>query len=164
MELESSPAQATIGSFYTIGYAGMTIEAFVDSLLAADVLTLLDIRHFPGSRYRPEFSKRNLAAALEARGIRYIHNRELGIPSHIRREHGFPNHGESLWEWYDAEVVGAQVEDAGWLAELSDGPSALMCVESDPEDCHRHRLANALVSQGFGYAGDLWQRGESHHG
>lgn len=141
--------------FYTIGYSGKSIDAFLGKLQDAGVTTILDVRHLPVSRYRPEFSKKNLATALESSGMRYVHNRDLGIPSHIRREHGFPNHGESLWEWYDSEVIDNQPDEASWVAELADGPSAVMCVESDPGDCHRHRLGNALESRGFSYAGDL---------
>ena len=142
-------------TFFTIGYSGKSIEAFLRMLHDAGVTTILDIRHLPLSRYRPEFSKSNLAAALESSGIRYVHHRDLGIPPHIRREHGFPNHGESLWEWYDTEVIGNQLDDPDWLTDFADGPSALMCVESDPGDCHRHRLGSALERRGFAFAGDL---------
>ena len=131
--------------FYTIGYSGKTIDAFIDALVEAGVSTLLDIRHLPSSRHRPEFSKRNLDAALDGVGINYVHDRDLGIPSKVRREHGHPEHTESLWKWYDEHVIPERVSDLGWFREIDDGPMAMMCVESNAEDCHRHRIGRGTT-------------------
>ena len=136
-------------TFFTIGYSGRTIDSVVDTLLEVGVSTLIDIRHMPVSRYRPEFSKRNLDARLQNEGITYHHDRELGIPAQVRREHGYPNHGESLWVWYDENVLSQQPVDSGWLDELGSGPVAVMCVESDAMECHRHLLGDALRAAGM---------------
>ena len=50
--------------FYTIGYSGRAITDFIDTLKRADVATLVDIRYSPVSRFKPEFSKRNLKTSL----------------------------------------------------------------------------------------------------
>ena len=131
------------------------MDAFVKALVDAGISMLLDIRHMPVSRYRPEFSKRNLAERLNAAGIIYDHDRRLGIPSPVRREHGHPDHRESLWTWYDKNVIAEQIADLQWLDEIEARPMALMCVESNPEECHRHRLSAALETKGLTYAGDL---------
>lgn len=141
--------------FFTIGYSGKSMGAFVDELLQAGVTTLLDIRHLPLSRFRPEFSKRNLATALETNGIRYLHLRELGIPSEIRKRHGYPQNSESLWDWYRSEVVDTRIGDLSWYPEGETELPAMMCVERDPADCHRQRLGQALEARGFVYSGDL---------
>ena len=65
--------------FMTIGYEGAAIEAFVDTLGAAGVRTLIDVRDAPWSR-RPEYAKRALAEALAAGGIDYRHLKGLGNP------------------------------------------------------------------------------------
>lgn len=140
---------------FTIGYSGRTIDAFVDALRGADIATVVDIRHMPVSRYRPEFSKRNLDARLRSEGITYHHDRELGIPAQVRREHGYPNHGGSLWVWYDENVLSQQAVNAGRFDGLSSGPVAMMCVESDAMECHRHLLIEALQSEGMTYVRDL---------
>lgn len=136
-------------TFFTIGYSGRTIDAFVDALLQADVVAVVDIRHMPVSRYRPEFSKRNLDARLQREGITYHHDRGLGIPAQVRREHGYPNHGESLWAWYDENVLSQQAVDSGRFDGLGSGPMAMMCVESDAMECHRHLLGDALRAAGM---------------
>ncbi len=63
----------------TIGYEGTTIETVLDALVAARVGLLLDVRAIAASR-KPGFSKRQLAAGLNSRGIRYLHLRPLGTP------------------------------------------------------------------------------------
>ena len=49
------------------------------TLAAAGVATLIDVRDRPISR-RPGFSKRQLAAAIEEAGMRYVHLQALGTP------------------------------------------------------------------------------------
>ncbi|MXX47788.1 MAG: DUF488 family protein [Chloroflexi bacterium] len=141
-------------ALYTIGYAGQSIEAFIEALQGAGVTVLLDVRHFPGSRFRPEFSKSNLKRSLAERGIDYRHHRPWGIPSSVRKQHGYPNHSESLWEWYESEVIEHRIGDAT-LLPLAHSAVAMMCVEEDPEECHRLRLGQALREHGYNYAGDL---------
>lgn len=155
MKRDSEDASLGQSRFVTIGYSGRSLEAFIQALTEGGVTALLDVRHFPGSRFRPEFSKRNLAAALHDHGIQYLHMRDLGIPSKIRRQHGYPEHSSSLWDWYDSEVLGKRLEDLSWFPRFESGVPALMCVESDPADCHRHRLGKALQSRGLSYSGEL---------
>lgn len=142
-------------AFFTVGYAGRSIDALIEALSAAGVAILLDVRHFPGSRFRPEVSKNNVKTALNSAGIEYAHERELGIPAQVRRAHGFPEHSDSLWDWYDEHVIGARLNDLSWFRSLDDGPVAMMCVEQDAQDCHRHRLAAALEARGIPYGGEI---------
>ena len=51
----------------------------IATLRAAGVQTVLDVRDRPLSR-RAGFSKKSLAASLEAAGIGYVHLRALGTP------------------------------------------------------------------------------------
>lgn len=68
----------------TIGYEGKTAGAYIAQLTSAKVSVLCDVRHNPLSRKRG-FSKRALAAACAAVGIRYVHLPQLGIPTAERR-------------------------------------------------------------------------------
>ena len=36
-----------------------------------------------------------------------------------------------------------------WFVKGYTFPPALMCLEIDPRDCHRHRIARALERKGF---------------
>ena len=63
----------------TIGYEGCTIGGVIAALKAAGVSLLIDVRAVAASR-KPGFSKRQLAAALDEAGIRYVHLQGLGTP------------------------------------------------------------------------------------
>src|SRR6201981_1457535 len=64
---------------FTIGYEQTPPKAVLDELEQAGVKLLVDVRAVTSSR-RPGFSKNQLAAGLDERGIAYIHLRGLGTP------------------------------------------------------------------------------------
>ena len=66
-------------ALFTIGYEKARLGDVVATLAAAGIATLIDVRDRPISR-RPGFSKHQLAAAVEAVGIGYIHLQALGTP------------------------------------------------------------------------------------
>ena len=130
---------------FTIGYSSRTIIHFLELLKLAKIDLLIDIRYVPISRFRPDYSMINLKSHLKKAGIQYIHIQELGIPTEIRRDTGEKN---DLFTWYDAHVdlnkVLLQIE-----RELSIERIAFMCVEIDPQSCHRHRVSQYLEKQGY---------------
>jgi uncharacterized protein (DUF488 family) len=142
-----SPEQA---DFFTIGYTGRKIEGIVDLLLQHNVRTLIDIRYNPVSMYRPEVSKSNLQRTVEAHGIEYIHNRALGVPAEIREKAAVANTRDLIWKWYDEEVLPVYPgRNLDHFFNAHEHPVALMCVEVDPGECHRHRLFMALEQMGL---------------
>ena len=68
---------------FTIGYEQTPAKAVLDELARAKVGLLVDVRAVAASR-RPGLSKRQLAAGLDERGIRYLHLRGLGTPKEGR--------------------------------------------------------------------------------
>src|SRR5690606_21613376 len=64
---------------YTIGYEGTDIDRFVATLKAVGVRRLADVRAVALSR-KKGFSKKSLAARLEAEDIEYLHFQALGDP------------------------------------------------------------------------------------
>jgi hypothetical protein len=68
---------------FTIGYEQATSPAVLDELARAKVELLVDVRAVAASR-RPGFSKRQLAAGLDERGIGYLHLQGLGTPKEGR--------------------------------------------------------------------------------
>src|SRR5258706_4982569 len=62
---------------FTIGYEQTPPKAVLDELESAGVKLLVDVRAIAASR-RPGFSKNQLAAGLDERGISYLHLRALG--------------------------------------------------------------------------------------
>jgi uncharacterized protein (DUF488 family) len=129
--------------FFTIGYQGRKIDELIPALRDAGVKSLVDVRYNPVSRFRPEMSKSNLRRLIESAGLEYLHVREWGIPPEIR------NSG-TIWEWYDENVVGSYFRGDGMKRLLSlQQPVAMMCMECDPAECHRHRLFLALERCGL---------------
>jgi uncharacterized protein (DUF488 family) len=141
--------------FFTVGYAGRTIDELLKTLKMAGVATVVDVRNSAVSMYKPDFSKGNLRRHLVGSGFEYLHLPDLGIPRDIRsRAIGKQNRTE-LWEWYDLHVVNQFVgRNLHFFFNFADHPIALMCVESDPTACHRHRLVLALERLGL-FAFDL---------
>ena len=70
-------------TLFTIGYEQATAQNFFDALTNAGVATLIDVRAVAASR-RPGFSKRQLAAGLDAHGMAYVHLQKLGTPKEGR--------------------------------------------------------------------------------
>lgn len=132
---------------FTIGYEGATMDSFLDALETAGVRQVIDVRQLPLSR-RPGFSKAPLAAALEERGIGYVHLKALGTPKPGRdaAKKGDRATLEAVYagqlELPEAQAQAAQMRDL--IAEV---PSALLCFERDPRVCHRTLL---LAAEGAG--------------
>ena len=135
--------------FYTVGYSGRTIDSFVEALTAAGVVCLVDIRFNAVSMYKPDFSGKNLEAALRAADIDYVHMPDLGVPSDIRGLATASGRRADIWDWYDEHVLPRYSSNLNWFFDSTDHPVALMCVEKDAEDCHRHVLAGALARRGL---------------
>lgn len=136
--------------FFTLGYTGRKLDELIAAMLGAGVKTLLDIRLNPVSMYRPELSKSNLRASVEASGIAYVHAPDLGVPRDIRAKAIESGTRETIWHWYDEHVVGPRIgRNLHWFLNGFELPAALMCVEIDPHECHRHRLSAALERKGL---------------
>jgi uncharacterized protein (DUF488 family) len=63
----------------TIGYEAAPQARVIDTLKAAQVQVLIDVRAVAASR-RAGFSKGLLSSSLEDAGIEYVHLRALGTP------------------------------------------------------------------------------------
>jgi uncharacterized protein (DUF488 family) len=135
---------------FTIGYEHTTPRAFLDALARAQIGLVVDVRAVAASR-RPGFSKRQLAAALDERGIAYLHLRALGTPKEGRLA---ARSGDlaSLFRIYEAHLATAPArEELDALTELvrSGRRLCLLCYERDPSHCHRQRVA-ALMAERTG--------------
>src|SRR5207302_7013011 len=74
---------ARVKKLFTIGYEQTPSKAVLDELQRAGVKLLVDVRAVTSSR-RPGFSKNQLAAGLDERGISYLHLKGLGTPKEGR--------------------------------------------------------------------------------
>ncbi|HKR24571.1 MAG TPA: DUF488 domain-containing protein [Allosphingosinicella sp.] len=130
---------------FTIGYEGATQAELVAALAAAGVRTVIDVRAVPMSR-KPGFSKNVLAAGLREAGIDYVHLKALGTPP-AGREAARKGDLERFSRIYAAqlETPEAGAEAARMVALAEEQPSALLCFERDPAQCHRTPLREAVM-------------------
>ncbi|MGJ5034196.1 DUF488 family protein [Bradyrhizobium sp. HKCCYLRH3059] len=130
---------------FTIGYEHTPAKAVLDELQSAGVKLLVDVRAVAASR-RPGFSKSQLAAGLDERGIGYVHLRGLGTPKQ-GREAARSGHYDTLHKIYSAHLKTPQAkEQMDELASLvkSAGPVCLLCYERDHAHCHRQWIAEII--------------------
>lgn len=141
---------AASADFFTIGYTGRKTDELLDTLRSNGVRTLLDVRQIPVSMYRPDLSKGNLRQLAEAHGMEYAHMPELGVPRDIRAKAIETGSRDVIWEWYDEYVVEPYFRmNLHRFLNSVEHPVAMMCVEIDPRECHRHRLFLALEQMGL---------------
>jgi uncharacterized protein (DUF488 family) len=135
--------------FFTLGYEGRTTKDLFDVLRIANVQCVIDIRHNAASMYRPEMSKGNLQKALHDSGISYFHLREWGVPREVRARAIETGTRETIWQWYDNTVVAPNFQRNLHRFLNLGYPVAMLCMECDPTECHRHRIFMALENQGL---------------
>jgi uncharacterized protein (DUF488 family) len=130
---------------------------FVAALRSAGVTHLVDVRTAPYSRFRPEFSRDPLAAALSVEGIGYVFmGRELG-----GQPGGKPDYAQMRLRRVFLEGIARLA--AGFETSHR---IALMCAEAKPQSCHRTKLvAEELAAHGIPVAhidehGDLRSHAE----
>jgi uncharacterized protein (DUF488 family) len=130
---------------FTIGYEHATTRAMLDELSDAKVDTVIDVRAVTSSR-RPGFSKRQLAAGLDERGIGYRHLRALGTPKEGRLA-ARAGHRDELFRIFEKHLrtpeAREQLDELTALAK-SGQRLCLLCYERDPEGCHRRRVAELI--------------------
>lgn len=145
----------------TIGVYGWELGRFLDALRAAEVRLVLDVRQRRGVRGR-EYAWANsarLQAALADAGVGYRHHKKLAPTTELRRLQyaddarqgvGKRSRVELAAEYrqrYTREILD-QVSLEPVVSELPvEGSGALLCVERDPEACHRSIIAERLASE-----------------
>jgi uncharacterized protein (DUF488 family) len=145
----------------TIGIYGWRLERFLAALRAADVRVVLDVRQRRGVR-GPEYAWANslrIQTALENARIDYRHHKELAPTTDLRqvqydddaRQGTGKRSRVELAPEYRRRYLG-EILDRVDLGELvrelpAEGLAALLCVERDPEACHRSLIAERLTAE-----------------
>ena len=130
---------------FTIGYEGATVGEFLSTLQQAGVKRIIDVRAVPNSR-RPGFSKTPLRNALAEAGIDYVHLRALGTPADGRAAARAGRH-EDLKRIYAGQLeLPVAIAGCAQMVDLAEEePSAVLCYERDPAECHRTLLLAAVT-------------------
>ena len=155
-----------MASIATIGVYGFDRDSFLATLAGADIDLVLDVRQRRGVR-GSEYAwanARRLQAALDGAGIGYTHLKELAPTTELRelqyREDARLGEGKRSRTTLAAEYARLYTEqildpvDLGPIVNwVGDSSAALLCVERDPEACHRSLIAARLEADwGFSVA------------
>lgn len=149
-----------MAQFATIGVYGFDGPGFIRTLQDADVGILLDVRQrrgVRGSEYAWANAKR-LQAALREAGIGYSHLPELAPTTEMRQlqyeEDARKGEGKRSRTELAPEYVSRYTEEVLERVDLKPivrfvggNRAALLCVERDPEACHRSLIAERLEQE-----------------
>lgn len=129
---------------FTLGYEGRDAEEVLDRLAAERIKLLIDVRYRPQSRKRG-LSKNALTQGCDERGISYLHERDLGTPPEILKEHretGFYD-----WDAY-LSFLRSKEETLESVSEMAASSRAcLLCYEADASECHRRFVAEEIKNR-----------------
>ena len=142
------PAAAGGKTVATVGHGARTAAELIETLVAAGVRTLVDVRRFPGSRRHPHFAGEALRATFADAEIDYRHATELG--GRLANEPGeerFPCIRVASFRSYAARMGTARWQGALDAALAADAP-CFMCSETLWWRCHRRLIAELLTARG----------------
>lgn len=135
--------------FFTIGYEGKDIDAFLNVLIQNEIEILVDVRHNPFSM-NFSFIQKKLAEYLGKSGIGYVHFKGLGINGENRKTLETDEDYGKLFEQYEKEMLPAHLGEFAKVVELGKSKRiAMMCFEHDAGHCHRGVLARKLRENGL---------------
>jgi uncharacterized protein (DUF488 family) len=130
---------------FTIGYEGLSVDAYLDMLVSNNITTLIDVRKNPISM-KYGFSKTKLAEYTRIAEIAYIHLPDLGISSNLRKDLDSPVAYQNLFDLYFSQILPQQKNALTRLKSIiNEGERvALTCFEADHQFCHRHKVTQYL--------------------
>jgi uncharacterized protein (DUF488 family) len=152
---------STLRRAATIGVYDWTFEKWLGALTGAKATQVLDLRQrrgVRGTRYAWANSMR-LQAALAEAGIEYRHRKELAPTTELRelqyreddrlgvRKRSRVELAAEYRQRYLQEILSRVPLRPIVEAMPVDGAAALMCVEADPEACHRSLVAERLEAE-----------------
>lgn len=138
-------------TIWTIGHSTRSFAEFVSLLHSFKIRTLVDVRHFPGSRKFPQYNKDALETSLPQENIEYIHLVDLG-----GRRKPEPDSHNDAWrnesfKGYADYMETEQFKDSLHTLEAiaAKAPTAIMCSEAVWWRCHRSMIADVLKLRGW---------------
>lgn len=138
-------------TLWTIGHSTRAWEGFVALLRDAEIVTLVDVRRFAGSRRHPQFGGQAMAQGLPESGIAYVAMPDLGgrraqradSPNIAWRNAGFRGYADYMQQ---PEFARAR-ERLAALAIAS--RTAMVCAEAMWWQCHRGLIADDFKARGW---------------
>lgn len=131
---------------YTVGYEGISLEAYLNKLIRNDIKMLVDVRNNPLSQ-KFGFSKNQLMRYCETLNIEYVHFPEVGIQSEYRRQLKNQSDYDTLFLSYKNKTLTQTSSTQENILDLLKQKKriALTCFEANICQCHRKHLAEAIT-------------------
>ena len=135
---------------FTIGHSNRPVEALLAMLREAGVKRLVDVRAVPKSRRWPQYDGAALERSLAAEGIEYVWRGDtLGgfrkpVPDspNVALDGAFKGFADHM----ATAAFAAAIDDL--LAAAANEPTAIMCAEKLPAECHRSLIADYALARG----------------
>ena len=131
---------------FTIGYEGVSLEAYLNKLIKNDIKILVDVRNNPLSQ-KFGFSKSQLQKYCDGLNIEYIHFADVGIQSEYRQELNDQDDYDNLFQVYKIKTLSHTISTQEKILSLLKEKRriALTCFEANICQCHRKHLAEAIT-------------------
>lgn len=126
---------------FTIGYEGISLDAYLNKLIKNNIALLCDVRKKPVSM-KYGFSKKQLQNYCNNLGIKYVHIPQLGIESKLRQKLTDKKSYEKLFDSYRIRL-NKKTDELEHIYHLIQKYKrvALTCFEKDYTYCHRESLS-----------------------
>jgi uncharacterized protein (DUF488 family) len=137
-------------TLYTVGHSNRPLNELLAVLKEAAITTLVDVRAESRSRHNPQFNEDALREACIRVGIAYHWaGRMLGGLRVARADSPHIALAASFRGFADHMTTDGFKKGASQLLAMgAHGPTAFMCAERLPENCHRSLIADYLLLQG----------------
>jgi uncharacterized protein (DUF488 family) len=132
-------------AIYTAGYEGRSVDEFLNLLMKSGICRLIDVRYNPISR-RYGFHKSTLKRLCNSLEIDYQHLPNLGIPGAARANLNSLDSYLDIFKEYQCGLLDRREDLQNVISLLQSQPSALVCMEANPQYCHRNVLAQHLTN------------------
>jgi uncharacterized protein (DUF488 family) len=138
-------------TIFTIGHGNRASVEFVALLREAGVECVVDVRAHPASRRHPQFARDSLDKSLADAGIRYVwEGKALG--GRRKLEKNSPHvalRNPAFRAYADHMATDEYHRGVERLLEVARStPTAILCAEQLPTQCHRCLVADSLVARG----------------
>ncbi len=129
---------------WTIGHSNLCAEKFLDLLARHEIACVVDVRSIPYSRRNPQFSREKMRQSLSSRNIAYVwEGVALGGKRNFRENpEFFDSDGRIDWKKVrrDESFILAMER---LRTQVGKEPTAVLCAEENPRNCHRLHLVSA---------------------
>jgi uncharacterized protein (DUF488 family) len=145
VDLRSDFPRGTAVTIWTLGHSHHPLELVLERLAEHDIQRVADVRSRPYARRASQYNREELEESLPRASVAYVWlGDKLGQRPEGERFYDADGHTlyeELLKEAWFMKAIGLLEHDAGRER------IALLCLEEQPERCHRWALIGKLLSE-----------------